>query len=219
MLMYKPSSDFICRADCTPVVEKPSFGSTELPALIKERCNGEELDITLLGVLCQTAQNIGTDLWTSYKALEMAEYVGKYNLKDNNGSFVYTADKVPFTAYSNGEVNHTALSEDQRGTERPCWELFHAYAKKNSKADAYTEGWVKYWRAKNAYGEGEATSNDELGFGTLMFGAETSTDTGIQSLKMIPSVQDGVYYNLQGQRIDNPQKGIYIVNGKKVIVK
>ena len=34
---------------CT-VVEKPSFGSTELPALIKERCNGEELDITLLGL-------------------------------------------------------------------------------------------------------------------------------------------------------------------------
>ena len=177
------------------------------------------LDITLLGVLCQTAQNQGTDLWTSYKALEMAEYVGKYNLKNSNGSFVYTADKVPFTAYNNGEVNHTALSEDQRGTERPCWELIHAYAKKNSKADAYTEGWVKYWRAKNSYGEGEATSNDELGFGTLMFGAETSTDTGIQSLKMNQPIQEGVYYNLQGQRIDNPQKGIYIVNGKKVIVK
>ena len=178
------------------------------------------LDITLLGVLCQTAQNIGTDLWTPYKALEMAEYVGKYNLKNSDDdSFVYTADKVPFTEYNNGEETHTALSADQRGTERPCWELFHAYAKKNEKADAYTEGWVKYWRAKNTYGEGEATSNDELGFGTLMFGAETTVVTGIQTLKMNQSVEDGVYYNLQGQRIDNPQKGIYIVNGKKVVVK
>ncbi len=89
------------------------------------------LDVTLLGVLCQTAQNQGTDLWTSYKALEMAEYVGKYNLKNSEGAFVYTADKVPFTAYSNGEVDHAAISEESRGTERPCWELFHAYAKKN----------------------------------------------------------------------------------------
>ncbi len=176
------------------------------------------LDVTLLGVLCQTAQNIGTDLWTAYKALEMAEYVGKYNLKNADGSFVYAADKVPFTAYSNGEVDHTAISADGRGTERPCWELFHAYAKKNTKADAYTEAWVKFWRAKNNYGEGEATSTDELGFGTLMFGAEVSA-TGIQTLKANQSAQDGVYYNLQGQRVDNPAKGLYIVNGKKVIVK
>ena len=27
------------------------------------------------------------------------------------------------------------------------------------------------------------------------------------------------YYNLNGQRVDNPQKGLYIVNGKKVLVK
>jgi len=131
------------------------------------------LDVTLLGVLCQTAQNIGTDLWTSYKALEMAEYVGKYNLMDvTSGNFVYTADKVPFTTYTNGEETHTAISADDRGTVRPSWELFHAYAKKNSKADAYTEAWVKYQREKNAWGEAEGTSTDELGFGTLMYGAE-----------------------------------------------
>ena len=30
---------------------------------------------------------------------------------------------------------------------------------------------------------------------------------------------DGVVYNLRGQRVDNPGKGLYIVNGKKVIIK
>ena len=175
------------------------------------------LDVTLMGVLCQTAQNNGADLFTPYKALEMAEYVGKYNLKDANSSFVYTSDKVPFTTYSNGEVEHTAISEEARGTERPCWELFHAYAKKNSKADAYTEAWVNYYRAKNAGGETTSSATDELGFGTLMFGAETSP-TGIGTVK-VQTIADGVYYNLQGQRVDNPTKGIYIVNGKKVIVK
>jgi hypothetical protein len=145
------------------------------------------LDITLLGVLCQTAQNIGTDLFTLYSALEMAEYVGKYNLMDGSDQFVYTSADVPFTAYDNGEVNHTAISADARGTVRPCWELFYAYAKNNDKDAAYTSAWVKYKRAKNAWGEGEGTSTDELGFGTLMFAAVdqmtlTVTDAGAATL-------------------------------------
>ncbi|MBR6842040.1 MAG: hypothetical protein IKM77_07065 [Prevotella sp.] len=31
--------------------------------------------------------------------------------------------------------------------------------------------------------------------------------------------EDGVYYTLQGTRVQNPSKGLYILNGKKVIVK
>ena len=33
------------------------------------------------------------------------------------------------------------------------------------------------------------------------------------------SQQDGVYYDLSGRRVENPTAGIYIVNGKKVLVK
>lgn len=133
------------------------------------------LDVTLLGVFCQMAQSQGTDLWTPYNALEMAEYVGKYNLKDAAGNFIYAESKVPFTTYNNGEVNHTAISADQRGTVRPSWELFHAYARNNSKSDIYTKQWVDYMRQQNAYGEAEGTSTDELGFGTLMFGEAVAT--------------------------------------------
>jgi len=174
------------------------------------------LDVTLLGVLCQMAQSQDTDLWTPYKALEMAEYVGKYNLKDANGNFIYTTDKMPFTTYNNGEVNHTAISEDGRGTERPSWELFHAYAKKNGKAAAYTTEWVKYLRAKYAWGEGESTTTDELGFGTLMFATPNDIATAISQVKS-QSANNEAYYNLAGQRIERPSKGLYIVNGKKVV--
>jgi hypothetical protein len=36
---------------------------------------------------------------------------------------------------------------------------------------------------------------------------------------MVTDQEPDVYYNLQGQRVGNPGKGIYIKNGKKVIVR
>lgn len=42
---------------------------------------------------------------------------------------------------------------------------------------------------------------------------------GISTLKINPDSQPGVYYNLQGQRVENPVKGVYIKNGKKIIYK
>ncbi len=178
------------------------------------------LDVTLMGALCQMTQNSGanTDLWTAYKALEMAEYVGKYNLKNaTSGAFVY--DNVPFTEYTNNEQTHTVLSADGRGNERFCWELFHAYAKANNKADAYTAAWVKYFREKNPYGEGASSTSDELGFGTLMFGAE-AIPTAISTAKTgAAQVNVTEYFDLSGRRVAQPTKGLYIVNGKKVIVK
>ena len=42
---------------------------------------------------------------------------------------------------------------------------------------------------------------------------------GIESIKEIPAYSDNEYYNLSGQRVTNPHKGVYILNGKKVLVK
>lgn len=42
--------------------------------------------------------------------------------------------------------------------------------------------------------------------------------TGINNaVRQLPN--DGNYYNLKGQRVDKPSKGVFIVNGKKVVVK
>lgn len=45
-------------------------------------------------------------------------------------------------------------------------------------------------------------------------GQTTSIDN-IQGRK----VDEGIYYNLRGQRVQNPTKGLYVVDGKKVILK
>jgi len=46
------------------------------------------------------------------------------------------------------------------------------------------------------------------------------TPTGISEVQGAKrNAQDDVYYNLAGQRVVNPTKGVYVVNGKKVIIK
>ena len=46
---------------------------------------------------------------------------------------------------------------------------------------------------------------------------DDNTTTGINNANV--NVGDNKVYNLQGQRVDNPKKGLYIVNGKKFINK
>lgn len=44
---------------------------------------------------------------------------------------------------------------------------------------------------------------------------QTTSINSVQDRK----VEDGIYYNLSGQRVKIPSKGLYIVNGKKVVVR
>lgn len=53
----------------------------------------------------------------------------------------------------------------------------------------------------------------------LIFGGEGEGTTAINTVSKNPVVEDGIYYNLQGVAVKNPSKGLYILNGKKVIVK
>lgn len=43
--------------------------------------------------------------------------------------------------------------------------------------------------------------------------------TGIESIENTTTTDNNVYYNLQGQRVENPQHGVFIHNGKKVVLK
>jgi hypothetical protein len=47
---------------------------------------------------------------------------------------------------------------------------------------------------------------------------EEDEATGVAKI-IIPVSTVDTYYNLNGQQVANPTKGVYIKNGKKVIVK
>ncbi len=67
--------------------------------------------------------------------------------------------------------------------------------------------------ANRAYLPASAVSGDVKGF-ALDFGLEDA----IEALKA-KEAADGAIYNLSGQRVEKAQRGIYIVGGKKVVVK
>ena len=52
-----------------------------------------------------------------------------------------------------------------------------------------------------------------------VFSLDPNETTGINAVNGSEFKVNGEYYNLAGQRVTNPTKGLYIVNGKKVIIK
>ena len=60
---------------------------------------------------------------------------------------------------------------------------------------------------------GGSSAREFLGFA---FGDDA---TGLNEAQTQKTLESGDYYNLAGQRVANPSKGLYIVNGKKVVIK
>ena len=86
-------------------------------------------------------------------------------------------------------------------------------AKKNDVVGFYhVQAGVKVPAGKCYISINKSTSAPEyLGFGG---GA-----TGINEVRgMTEEVREGIF-DLSGRRVENPTKGLYIVNGKKVIIK
>lgn len=101
-------------------------------------------------------------------------------------------------------------------------QLFQAYSSKfdldftgelkNAEADR-TKVKSIVWSFKN-------TAEGTPGTGTVKSVTILSkTATGINTIRAAKGMGDGAFYNLNGMRVQNPTKGVYIQNGKKVVIK
>ena len=88
---------------------------------------------------------------------------------------------------------------------KPYW-----YAKKNDPSSKIL--WIHKWGTRKL----AAGTSPAKFFGEPVF--ETGETTGVANIEN-PVSADGAYYNLNGQQVANPTKGVYIKNGKKVIIK
>ena len=56
-------------------------------------------------------------------------------------------------------------------------------------------------------------------FLNISFGEDFGQTTSLTEMEDKRNAESGVFYNLSGQRVAQPAKGLYIVNGKKVVIK
>jgi len=68
-------------------------------------------------------------------------------------------------------------------------------------------------------GVGKAYLSYSGGGASNFFGLDDDGTTGIDNGQLTIDNSDKVFYDLNGRRVMNPTKGIYIVNGKKVLLK
>ena len=68
--------------------------------------------------------------------------------------------------------------------------------------------------------EGAVSTADAVQYNAsenVTFNVKKAAPTGINGVSI--NAEDGAVYNMQGQRVENAQNGIFIQNGKKVVVK
>ena len=104
------------------------------------------------------------------------------------------------------------------------WEFVGTYTKGNVPEDSYFFSSNMLYHAADASNtikafRGWFTYTGATPARQLTFSIDSDSETtGISEIENSKSKIEN-YYNLNGQRVEQPTKGLYIVNGKKVIVK
>ena len=107
------------------------------------------------------------------------------------------------------EVNNDATMEDQS---------FASYTFNFNNASNKAYQYFRFEISAIADEEAEVMQLEEM----LMLvkdNAASGITTGIENMEHSPSATDHYYYDLQGRRVEHPTKGLYIVNGRKVVVE
>jgi len=157
---------------------------------------------------------------TEYKGVRIEmdnDYSGKLQIKvygDKDGKNTDGSDKfkeqyIPLTAGSNTstlDFDASVLGSTVLRITLQALEGTALTAKVNDAKLIKTDGT-------------EVSGAVSVGWGCSVTSESTPKTSAIQSIHFNESYTDGAIYNLQGQRITKPQKGIYIQNGKKFIVK
>jgi len=141
-------------------------------------------------------------------ALPGAAY-GEYSLVGKN-TLTFTATHVDFMANAKAcstGSNYKFVGTTTNTSNKVMYKL-------NAAGNSFEKGTVTESPFR-AYFEGTSTAATATSLG-ISFGGNT---TGIAEIDTLLRVEDNKFYNLNGQRVSQPKKGLYIVNGKKVVIK
>jgi hypothetical protein len=156
--------------------------------------------------------NVG---FTSVSAIEANH---PYVIKVSTAISEFTVDGVDIdpadteVVVGKGKTKGTFYGNYVAGTEVPEENLFISgnkfYYSTGSTTIKAFRGYFELKDVLDSYYD-EAPSRVVFDFGDV---------TGIQKVSA-QGQNDGIYYDLSGRRVEKPSKGVFIVNGKKVIIK
>ena len=132
-------------------------------------------------------------------------------LTGTDASATATIITTDVAAADYGLVRYYAATAGTSATDK----LYLGKGKTSGKAGFYKLGNGTTSNGFKAYLEDTAAASGEAKEGfELVFGGEV---TGINTIEN--AADNGAVFNLQGQRVNKAQKGVYIQNGKKVVLK
>ena len=169
--------------------------------------NDEWSEAFLFGSWSRTAVNL-----SGYKGIRVVmdkAYGNKLQLKiygDKKSGTNYNEQYVPLSETS--ETTTAVFDTSILGST-----FWGVTLQTNSGATTATLKEAKLIKADDT----EESLSATAAWGCTIEAKSTPKPTGIHAIKYVKSEDDGAIYNLQGQRVDNPKKGIFIKAGKKVV--
>ena len=185
-----------------PTVSRGETGTTYTisPATHDEGWNFGDISITVSGK--DYSEGHVTSDFTGIKFSRNTDYT--INLPAG-----ITITSVEVTAYTNVDTGDLAyiskLGANEFNTDSGTFPLRTG---KTIETHKYTLSTPASGSMAIRFGNNQATAVIKL----------ISMTTGISTVRKTQSADD-TFYNLQGARVDNPTKGIYIQNGKKIVIK
>jgi len=180
----------------------------------------KKLDFSGTGITAYYASAVETGKVTLTSTATTWDYCG-YIIKGDVGTYTIpvTADaSYPAATYLKGQTSEGTVTASTTTT------YHYIFAKHNDEIGFYKLTDNHTLGAKKAYletteditPESAGTRGLELDFGDGTTAILPIENDGSSKLNLN---EDGVYYTLQGTRVQSPTKGLYILNGKKVLVK
>ena len=154
-------------------------------------------------------KGVRIELDNDYSSKLQIKVYGDKDGKNTDGSDKFKEQYIPLTAGSNTstlDFDATTLGSTVLRITLQALEGTALTAKVNDTKLIKTDG-------------SEVSGAISVGWGCSVTSESSPKPTAIQRIHANQSVTDNTIYNLHGQRMQNPQKGIYIRNGKKYVMK
>ena len=151
---------------------------------------------------------------TAYATFNMGAAFSTDNVNDLLGVYVPTDFELTETAPNESDVEVSCTSEYFLGVYNGTVGFYRSGVSSKTTTVEEVKHYYYTLGANKAY---LGNANASRGFAIKWNDDEVTGIRTIDNGKQ--SVKNGAFYDLSGRRVENPQHGLYIVNGKKVVIK